>query len=234
LIFEPVVLNKEFPEGRGDWLRGFYEILDSRPSAFQVKRLQVRQRRVTEFARFALGKIGCQVSPGDKLNLFRLCPGFDEFRRPWRLARALLRSNGIARLPSEAIRPLIEDPWEMTEQAELPQEAWEYLRGVVLERIRREFLNACSRDCERVSGETEIESFVSIDETYWHRFSESSTFAVEATRRITIQKRDAPCKIGFPVDRDNGCPLMELPKHSVGELSSIFRKVIDERSARRN
>ena len=146
---------------------------------------------------------------------------------------AYLASNGIARLPSEAIRPLIEDQWEMAEQAELPQEAREYLRGVVLERIRREFLDACSRDCERVSGETEIESFVSIDETYWHRFPESSTFAVEATRRITIQKRDAPCKIGFPVDRDNGCPLMELPKHSVGELISIFRKVIDERSAQR-
>lgn len=146
---------------------------------------------------------------------------------------AYLASVGIARLPPETVSRLIEDPWEMVEDTEIPQEAREFVREAVLERIRRELLDACSRDCERVFGETKLEQVISIDETYWHRFSESSTFAEEATRRITIQDRDAPCKIGFPADRDNGCPLLELPKHSPRELISIFRKVIEERSARR-
>jgi hypothetical protein len=141
---------------------------------------------------------------------------------------AYILAIGITRLPADLIGLLVEDPWKLAGVTDFPEEAKDLLRGVI-ERIRLEFLDACSRDCERVGGDTRLQTLIQFDETYWHRFSESPTFKEEPTRRILIEKRDAPCKVGFSVDRDHGCPLTALPKRSPGELLSVFRQVLEAR-----
>jgi hypothetical protein len=146
---------------------------------------------------------------------------------------AYVVSIGLSRLPSGMLTPIVENPWRVTDQEEVPLEVRHYLHEAVLTRIQGELSDACAKDCARVvMCDPAIDRTICIDETYWHRFSAEPTYVPSpgSGRRLTLEKKDEPCKVGFAVDRERGCPLLGSQKASVTERMDILRQVIRVRT----
>ncbi len=146
---------------------------------------------------------------------------------------AYVVSLGLSRLPAELLTPLVENPWYMTDQEEVPAEVRAYLHDAVLTRIQQELSDACAKHCSRVvMCDPAIDPVIRIDETYWHRFSKQATYVPSpgSGRRLTLEKKDEPCKVGFPMDGQSRCPLLRSGERSVGDQIDVLRRVIQFRT----
>jgi hypothetical protein len=144
---------------------------------------------------------------------------------------AYVVSIGIRRLKSATVVALLKKVWDGTEGESIPSKARAYMASVVLEELRAQLGDACSKDCTRISGDTQTEAPASIGENYWHRFSSTPSFAAPGPQRsVTIEKLDEPCNVGFVLGRERGCPLFRRQEQNATKLVKIFHQVIENRA----
>jgi Restriction endonuclease len=113
----------------------------------------------------------------------------------------------------------------------LPDELKELLLFPILGQLLSELQDECSSNCERVSADR---SDLSRDykgynvHTYWDSFLQIDVTELEERKHfLVIEKHDAPCVVGFPVDSDILCPLFhtELSLSNVLDQLTVARRV---------
>lgn len=105
-----------------------------------------------------------------------------------------------------------------------PEDVTTMLLAPVLDQLAGEMQDICSADCVRmlccepawlVGDEKPLE-------TYWRRFDPKGGAEGEEPRQLLrIEKNDAPCKVGYAVDKDNPCPLFDV-EPSIGNLAEFL------------
>ena len=112
----------------------------------------------------------------------------------------------------------------------------ELLLMPIADQLLSEILDICSSDCQRLFSmerraltrdEDEVED-------YWLRLEPDGIEDEPDERKyLFLERTDAPCNVGFPVDADNGCPLMRIKPSAknVGDLLAIVKRVAAFRKA---
>lgn len=138
-------------------------------------------------------------------------------------------------LPSENVGQLIKDSL-LPQVEDAPSEVKEMLFGPIADQLLSELQDVCSSDCVRLMSlnrQTLTEDADEV-ETYWSRFApEGVPEDTEPKRFLRIEKNDAPCKVGFSVDKDHGCPLFaaEASVASMEDLLMVVKRVAAFRTA---
>jgi hypothetical protein len=64
-------------------------------------------------------------------------------------------------------------------------------------------------------------------DNYWLRLEPDGVEEPVERQYVQIELGNAPCNVGFPVDKDNGCPLFRLEPSAknIDELLAIIKRV---------
>lgn len=117
-----------------------------------------------------------------------------------------------------------------------PDKVIEMMLMPILNRLAGEMQDVCSADCMRVLG-TDATTLVGVDdpvEVYWRRFDPAGTPAdAPAKSFLRLESLAAPCKVGFPVGQERGCPLYEIEPttKNVTEFLTVVERVLEFRLA---
>jgi hypothetical protein len=151
---------------------------------------------------------------------------------PMTRAFAYLILCAIDVLPAENVARLIDDSIYRGKKDEMPEHVREFLLMPIADQLLSEMQDICSSDCRRLMAldrQTVTEDKDEV-ESYWLRLE--STKVEDETeeapkRHLRLERLDAPCIVGFPVDKDNGCPLFALQPttNNVEELLAIIKRV---------
>ena len=123
--------------------------------------------------------------------------------------------------------------WDDVDGREYPAPIREMILEPALTTLQVELKDVCASDCERVSTDLELLQEPEVT-TYWDRLRLSEGEANDESQRIlTIESHDKPCKVGFAVGREVGCPLchIEKPQSNISEFIKIAGDVVRFRSA---
>jgi hypothetical protein len=101
--------------------------------------------------------------------------------------------------------------------------------------MTQKWQDVCSSDCERISvfdRNTLTEDKDEIKD-YWLRLEPEGLEEPQEQRVLRLEGLDAPCKVGFAVDKDNSCPLFGLKTtvENFPELLDIVKMVAAFRNA---
>jgi hypothetical protein len=120
----------------------------------------------------------------------------------------------------------------------MPDEVKEILLMPVADQLLSEMQDVCSSDCSRISVGLHRQTLRTADkdevDDYWLRLEPAGVPVVEDPRRyLLIERNDAPCNVGFPVDQDAGCPLFrfEPSAKNIDEFLGIIKRVAAFRKA---
>lgn len=110
-----------------------------------------------------------------------------------------------------------------------------YLLAPIADQLLSEMQDVCSADCERLYLLDYHTLTTDKDEVkdYWLRFEPEGIEEPAERRILRIEKNDAPCKVGFSVDADHGCPLFAFePTHgNIDDMLAIIKRVSAFRKA---
>ena len=141
----------------------------------------------------------------------------------------------LDRLPVENVTRLVVDSLNRGEEEPFPDEVQEMLLMPIIDQLLSEFQDLCSSDCERImvmdrGALTEDKDEVDV---YWLRLQPEGIEESGDRRQLRIEGYNKPCKVGFPVNKDNGCPLFAFDPSikNVGELLALFQRVALFRNA---
>lgn len=139
-------------------------------------------------------------------------------------------------LPGDVTARLVIDYVSRGEAEPFPDEVLEVLLGPILNRIAAEMQDLCSGDCKRVmlTDRKALTDDGNELETYWLRFEPDGVKEEADSRFIRIEKGNEPCIVGFPVDKDNDCPLfaVEPTVKNISDLMEIVKRVAAFRKAK--
>ena len=138
-------------------------------------------------------------------------------------------------LPSGVVVRIVEDSLTRGGEVKFPDNVYEFLLGPIIDQLLSEMQDVCSEDCQRIfctqrgavtEGNDEIEN-------YWLRFEPHYQEVDKNRRHLRIEKYDAPCVVGFKVDKENGCPLFEFEPttKNTADLLDIIKRVVAFRKA---
>ena len=126
-------------------------------------------------------------------------------QRPFIDAGAYLALCSLDRLGLEQTTRILED-WSFDER-KWPEQIRQYILGPVLSSLVSDVRDVCTDDCERVMTEPYNLTKPQI-ENYWHRLHVRDAEVEEKDKRyLSLEKLDGACKVGFCVNKDNGCPV---------------------------
>lgn len=143
----------------------------------------------------------------------------------------------LHRLPAETVADFIMLSIARRRLSDMPEEAQEILLKPLLAQIQFEIQDVCSRNCKRISYSGRAAPPETTDEVrdFWIRLEPEGLVKPEPhnANYLLIEKLDEPCVVGFPVGKDQGCPLFALEPSvkSAGEILAVIKRVIDFRSA---
>lgn len=106
---------------------------------------------------------------------------------------------------SEKITSILQD-FSQFDDREWPLEVQHYILSPVLNVLVGDIRDVCMNDCSRLLGnpyqlsENEIEN-------YWRRLKVSTSSNEDTEKFLSIESHDEPCKVGFSLNKENGCPL---------------------------
>ncbi len=135
---------------------------------------------------------------------------------------------------AEELAHILHEDCFVLDGEKLPDEVVEHLLMPVLDRLASEMQDVCSSDCERIIT-TEPAVLVGEENpvaSYWRRLEPAGGPSRDDPREILrIERHDAPCKVGFLVDRDHSCPLFEIGVTSanIAEFLAIIDRVVGYR-----
>lgn len=117
----------------------------------------------------------------------------------------------------------------------LPEDIQNFLLGPILDELLGQMQDVCSDDCQRIIGTKRRSLAEDEDEidSYWLRLEPSGIEPDNDTRWLLVERNDAPCNVGFKVDKDHGCPLFaaEPNVRSLGDLLTALHRVVVFRKA---
>ncbi|MEO1146804.1 MAG: restriction endonuclease [Cyanobacteria bacterium J06638_22] len=136
--------------------------------------------------------------------------------------------------PAEIVSELIIDSLFRGDADKIPEDVKEYLLLPIVNQLLSELQEVCSDDCSRMiaTRKTTLRQEEDKIESYWSRFLESDNEEKEANQRwILIERQDQPCKVGFIVNRDNGCPLFSVDPtpDNLSDVLGIVKRVVETR-----
>jgi hypothetical protein len=107
---------------------------------------------------------------------------------------------------------LVTDSLARRSERTLPDEVIDIFLTPILHQILGELQDVCSSDCDRVF--TELTTIVGSDDpiqTYWRAINPKGRVEDDEPGSVLrMEKHDGPCKVGYCLDRENGCPLFSL------------------------
>ncbi len=138
-------------------------------------------------------------------------------------------------LPFEKVESLIIDSLNRGKPGTLPDKALEILLLPMADQLLSEMQDVCSSDCERISCFDRIVLTEDNDEVknYWLRLHPDGIEEPKERKTLRLEKMDASCKVGFPVNKDISCPLFEFQPSvkNVPELLKLVQRVAKFRKA---
>ncbi|NYT32119.1 restriction endonuclease [Rhizobium sp. WYCCWR 11128] len=155
---------------------------------------------------------------------------------PLNRAFAYLILCAIDQLPAENVAELVIDSITRGKPDEFPEDVQAYLLMPIADQLLSEIQDVCSADCTRVSAFSRMtltEGKDEIDE-YWKRLEPAGSEEVEEPgRHLRLERQDAPCQVGFAVNKDHDCPLFHIEPsvQNFGELLAILKRVAAHRKA---
>jgi hypothetical protein len=176
------------------------------------------------------------------LNLPYFCCRADSVgseQTPYFKGLAYLLLSLLARSEASAVSELLTKVWDQLDGGKVPHAAREYMLRPVLAQLHGELRDVCTSDCERVSMDLVELTRKEVDQ-YWLRLGPRAAARDEDEsddRILTIEHGPSPCRVGFQVDMNHGCPLVAVDDHSFtlprldGTLE-MFKRVIDARRFR--
>lgn len=191
----------------------------------------------SEFANGDIGLRSWALFATDDILISSLCNGLLNFlylafranehgvrQEPLIRAISYLLVVSIQRVGQSNISSLLSDVWE---DREYPKKVVELILEPVLGTLKTELKDVCASDCSRVMTEPELLQDNEIKQ-YWQRLNPNTEYAKDDNRILTIESYEKPCKVGFSVDKDNGCPLchMENPYSVIDEFTQVVDKVV--------
>ena len=138
-------------------------------------------------------------------------------------------------MPIEAVGTLVIGSLNHWEKDGLPESLQEQVLTPIAQQLLGEMQDVCTSDCKRIMLSDPIMLGKEKNEvpTYWLRFEPREDKPEEEERHLIMEKHDAPCVVGFPVDKDYGCPLFgfEPTVANTNELLTIIKRVAAYRKA---
>ncbi|KVU23570.1 hypothetical protein WK64_28275 [Burkholderia ubonensis] len=132
-------------------------------------------------------------------------------------------------LPGDAVAQFVINSLNRGETDLFTEDVQDMFLAPVLNQLLVEMQDLCSDRCDRVmvASGTSLTDDRSEAETYWLRFEPGPAEQVSEDRRLRIERFDAPCVVGFQVDRDNHCPLFrcEPTVKDLGDILGIVKHV---------
>ena len=112
----------------------------------------------------------------------------------------------------------------------LPDQMVEMLLMPVLDRLAGEMQDVCTAGCDRMSlsDPTTLLGDENPVDTYWERVNpDGRPIGTEPRSFLMIENYTLPCKIGFPVNKDRGCPLygVEPTLNNIAEFLAVIKRV---------
>lgn len=116
-----------------------------------------------------------------------------------------------------------------------PKDVQEFLLLPIINQLISEMQDVCSENCTRISSGTRNTLTEDKDEvdSYWMRLEPAGMIEPEERQSIQLERFDAPCDVGFKVDKDNHCPLyaFEPTTENNAEFLEIIKHVATFRKA---
>lgn len=135
----------------------------------------------------------------------------------------------LDRLPVENVTRLVIDSLNRGEKEQLPDQIQEMLLMPIIDQLLSEMQDLCSSDCDRVTTMDRGVLTGDKDEVdnYWLRLQPEGIEESGDRRHLRIEAQNKPCKVGFDVNEDNGCPLFAFDPSikNVGELLTLVQRV---------
>lgn len=125
----------------------------------------------------------------------------------------------LDQLPSDNVASLLVDSITRDEPDEMPEDVQAYLLNPIVAQLLSELQDVCSSDCSRVMALNRMALTEDKDEIddYWLRLDDQGRKEPEEPERyLRIERQDAPCRVGFTVNKKRGCPLFELEPNVKG------------------
>lgn len=202
----------------------------------------------SEFANGDIGIRSWALEVNNEILISSLCNGLINFmylafranehgtkQEPLIRAISYLLIVSLHRMDKSTISSLLTNVWNDVEGREYPEKVVELILKPVLGTLQTELKDICASDCLRVMTDPELLQEKEI-EVYWNRLSPTVPDAQEDKRILTIEAHDEPCKVGFLLDKDNGCPLchIESPYSALNDFIDVVDKVVGFRSIEEN
>ena len=136
----------------------------------------------------------------------------------------------IHRVDTATVSSLLSNVWDSVEGMTYPDKVREIILEPVLGTLQAELKDVCTHDCERIITDPEVLQDNEI-EIFWNRLYPKEDEQAKNKRILTIESHDKPCKVGFAVNRETGCPLchIDAPASSIDEFINVINSVIQYR-----
>jgi len=133
--------------------------------------------------------------------------------------------------PAEDVTQLVTDLIYRGKRDTMPENVKEFLLMPIVDQLLSEMQDVCSSDCRRFMSLDRQTLTADKDEVddYWLRLEPDGVEEPEPVERrfVRIERTNEPCNVGFPVDKDNCCPLFRLEPSvkNVDEFLAIIKRV---------
>ena len=159
--------------------------------------------------------------------------GVDE--KPIVRAFAYLILVALDNLLAENVARLIIDSILLDKGDEMPEDVQQFLLMPIADQLLSEIQDVCSSDCRRMYSINRAALTEDKDEVkdYWLRLEPAGVGEPTEQRFVRMERFDAPCVVGFPVDKDHHCPLFlfEPSVRNTEELLAMIKSVAAFRKA---
>ena len=143
-------------------------------------------------------------------------------QKPYIKAASYLILCCIDMYGAEKMNNIFKD-WSSFDKEDWDNDDKEFILTPILNLLTNELRDVCMEDCERVMGDRyDLEDDEVKD--YWKRLGMGGNHVYEEDNEsvLSLEKNDAPCKVGFCVNKDVGCPVNDF------ELDKSFNHLFDD------
>jgi hypothetical protein len=137
-------------------------------------------------------------------------------------------------LPAANVTGLIADSIYRGKSDTMPEDVKNILLVPIAGQLLSEMQDVCSSDCLRIMlRRTTLTRHTDEVDDYWLRLEPDGAEEPVEQKFIRIEQLDAPCNVGFPVDKDNNRPLfrIEPSTKNIDELFATIKRMAAFRKA---
>ena len=157
-------------------------------------------------------------------------------QRPYIEGVSYLTLSALQRVEPDDVGRLFEDVWGGGVNVDLPTDARTTVLSPVVGHLVAQVRDVCTDDCSRVSAD--LTTLREEDcATYWDRLKQPAdqTPRERESVFVTVEKEKEPCKVGFEVGPEDGCPILRLsrlnhPEEDLEAAFSTLAQIVRERT----